>query len=367
MDALVSVIDLPEFDPEAPAMKPKPRETFGISFAALRHKEFPPIRWIVPDILPEGCSILASRPKLGKSWLALDIGIAVARGGYVLGDKKCVEGDVLYLALEDNERRLKSRGMKLLGLTEWPERLSVATEWPRADQGGIAKIERWAKTVADPRLVVVDVLAAFRAPASEKKSAYSTDYDAVAELRDLANRMGFAVLVIHHTRKGAANDPGDTVSGTLGLTGAADATFVLDRSAEKGSTLYARGRDITEMDLALDWSQDACRWSIKGETAEVTRSDQRAEIIEAIEEHGEPMTPREIADETEMRSGNVRRLLGKMVKDGQLVKLKGSRYGLPGNNDTCGNTGNSGNTSDGTSSQTHEHADFEEDEDDEAD
>lgn len=355
MDALVSVAEITR----TKQTKSAPVEAFGISFAALRHKMFPPIRWIVPEIFPEGCSILASRPKLGKSWFALDIAIAVARGGFVLGDKKCVEGDVLYLALEDNERRLKSRGIKLLGLTDWPVRLSVATEWPRADQGGIAKIERWAKTVADPRLVVVDVLAAFRAPASDKKSAYATDYDAVAELRDMANRVGFAVLVIHHTRKGAANDPGDTVSGTLGLTGAADATFVLDRSAEKGSTLYARGRDITEMDLALDWSQDACRWSIKGTTAEVIRSDQRSEIIDAIEEHGEPMTPKEVSLHTGMKANNVWRLLGKMVCDGQLVKHKGSRYGIAGTGDTTGKGGKGGKDRE----QTDE---FEEDEDEEA-
>ncbi|WP_439574924.1 AAA family ATPase [Phreatobacter sp.] len=339
MNDFTPVADLPEFDPAAPAPKPKPPESFGISFASLRHKTFPPVRWIVPDILPEGCTILASRPKLGKSWLALDAAIAVARGGFVLGDKRCPEGDALVLSLEDNERRLRSRGFKLLGHDDWPARLTVATEWPRADQGGIAKLERWAKSVADPRLIVIDVLAGFRAPVSDRANGYGTDYAAIAELRDLANRLGLAVLLIHHVRKGEATDPGDLVSGTLGLTGAADATLVLSRTAEKGATLYGRGRDLAEIDLALDWSQDACRWTIKGATAEVMRSDQRNMILAAIEENGSPMTPNDIASVTAIRGGNVRRLIGKMVRDGQLRKEGRSLYAI-------GNTGNAGNASD---------------------
>jgi RecA-family ATPase len=53
--------------------------------ADLQHKTFEPMRWIVPDILPEGLSMLAGRPKIGKSWAALDIATAVASGGSCLG------------------------------------------------------------------------------------------------------------------------------------------------------------------------------------------------------------------------------------------------------------------------------------------
>jgi AAA domain len=65
----------------------------------------------------EGATILAGRPKIGKSWLALDWGLAVARDGFVFGDVHCKQGEVLYVALEDNERRLKQRITKLLGLS----------------------------------------------------------------------------------------------------------------------------------------------------------------------------------------------------------------------------------------------------------
>ena len=76
---------------------------------ALKDEVFPPIKFIVKGYVVEGATILAGRPKIGKSWLALDWGIAVARGGVCFGDVRCKEGDVLYIALEDNNRRLKSR------------------------------------------------------------------------------------------------------------------------------------------------------------------------------------------------------------------------------------------------------------------
>jgi hypothetical protein len=318
-------------------------ETFGISMAELKGKRFPPIVWIVPDILPEGCTLLAGKPKLGKSWMALDIAIAVATGGQVLG-RDCDEGDVLYLALEDNERRLQQRGSILLPAQDWPERLTVSTEWPRS-KDGCAKIKRWAASVTHPRLVIVDVLNAFRAPDNGKQSAYQYDYAAVAELRDLANSLGISVLVVHHTRKGEADDPIDMVSGTLGLTGAADSTLVLSRTAEKGTTLYGRGRDVAEIDFAIRWHSDTCRFSVRGVTDEVVRSDERTLILNAIRDRGQPLSPSEIANDTLRPSNNIRRLLGKMVRDGQLVKGKGAKYALPGMLDTdTGNSGTTGNT-----------------------
>src|SRR6188472_2987328 len=86
----------------------KKQPTIG-SAKELRGKKFPALKYIVPNVIAEGCTLLAGRPKLGKSWLMLDVGIAVAAGRFCLGEAKCEQGDVLYLALEDNERRLQRR------------------------------------------------------------------------------------------------------------------------------------------------------------------------------------------------------------------------------------------------------------------
>jgi hypothetical protein len=104
--------------------------------AQLQRKHFPDIAFIVPRYVAPGLTLLAAKPKIGKSWLCLDIAISVATGRYCLGDVKCTNGQVLFIALEDNERRLQRRITKLLPSGEWPADLDYATDWPRAGQGG---------------------------------------------------------------------------------------------------------------------------------------------------------------------------------------------------------------------------------------
>src|SRR5215472_5226857 len=137
--------------------------TAPISAEALSTMTFEPIKYVVPGVIVEGLTLLASKPKLGKSWLLLHIAIAVARGGYTLGNIHCIEGDVLYCALEDNLRRLQSRMTKLLGISQpWPRRLSFQCEMPRLGEGGLELIRQWIQTVAHPRLVIIDTLAMVR-------------------------------------------------------------------------------------------------------------------------------------------------------------------------------------------------------------
>jgi RecA-family ATPase len=213
------------------------------SVAALRHEVFPTLKQIAGDIIVEGLTLLASRPKIGKTWLALDVAIAVDQSSYCLGDIKCERGDVLFLALEDNRRRMQRRLTKLLGVNKarWP-RFACAHTWPRAHAGGLDRIRDWIAKAANPRLIVIDVLTRFRKPVPPGKQAYDADYECVAELQKIASDTGVAILVIHHTRKGEADDPLDAVSGTLGLTGAADAVLVLARY-DRGVRLYGRSRD----------------------------------------------------------------------------------------------------------------------------
>jgi hypothetical protein len=101
--------------------------------ATLKERKFDPISFVVPMLIPTGLTILAGRPKIGKSWMVLDIALAKAGGRYVLGDTHLTETDVLYAALEDNDRRLRSRIERILTqhAAVWPERLTLATTWRR--------------------------------------------------------------------------------------------------------------------------------------------------------------------------------------------------------------------------------------------
>ena len=294
------------------------------SAAGLRMKKFDPIRYIVPGYIAEGCTLLAGRPKLGKSWLMLDVGLAVAGGRYCFGETKCEQGDVLYLALEDNERRLQSRITKILGTlgSEWPEQFQYATEWPRANAGGLDAIRDWITAAKNPRLVVVDVLAMFKPASGNRDNQYEADYHAIKGLQGVASEFQIAIVIVHHTRKSGSDGPLEKISGTLGLSGAADTCIILDRDGS-GATLYGRGRDVEEIEAAVEFNRNTCRWRILGPASDVRRTDERGAILMALEQAQEPMSPAEVALATEMPSLNVRQLLFKMTKDGEVLKLKG--------------------------------------------
>jgi hypothetical protein len=220
---------------DKPAPKPKPSCRDNVpTLAALQRKTFEPVKAIVAGLIVEGLNILALRPELGKSWMIYDICIAASANRYTLGNIKPLQGDVLYLALEDSERRLQSRADKLLPTFngKWPERMTVSTQWRRIDGGCIEDKEEWCASVPNPVLIVVDTFAKVRPANPPKgKSQYDVDYDAVSKLRKFAIKRGIAVVLIHHERKMGADDPFDTFSGTHGLTGAADTLLMFKRAA----------------------------------------------------------------------------------------------------------------------------------------
>jgi hypothetical protein len=299
----------------------------GLAFSALdlQHMRFPPIKFVVPGYVVEGLTLFAGKPKLGKSWLILHAAIAVARGGFTRGDVRCVEGDVLYAALEDNPRRLQSRMTKLLGLQEWPARLEFTTDLPRLKDGGIERVRQWVERAEKPRLIVIDTLQKVRDPKGSQENSYEADYAAVTALKALADEHGVAVVLVHHQRKMEADDPIDTVSGTTGLTGAVDTVLVLYRTGQ-GTTLYGRGRDIEEVEKAVSFDADLCLWRVEGEARDVHRSDERSRIVTALTEVSQPMSPREIADAAELPYVNVRQLLVRMHKAGEVEKVKRGLY-----------------------------------------
>jgi RecA-family ATPase len=132
---------------------------------------------------------------------------------------KCEQGDVLYLALENNERRLQRRITKILGAfsTEWPTELQYATEWPRVNEGGVEAIRNWIVSAMNPRLVIVDVLAMFRPRSENRDNLYEADYHAIQGLQALAGELNVSIVIVHHVRKSGSDvDPFEKVSGTLG-------------------------------------------------------------------------------------------------------------------------------------------------------
>lgn len=290
---------------------------------------FPPVQYVVPGYVPEGLTILAGRPKLGKSWLALGFAVAVATGGIALGED-CETGDALYLALEDNQRRLQDRLQTVLRPPQMRPhmgRLTLRTENPKVGSGLIESLDAWRNKAENPRLIIIDTLSMVRPPKKSNQDSYSADYDAISPLQKYAGEHRLALIVVHHVRKAEAEDPLEAVSGTNGLTGAADTILVLNRSSE-GSKLYGRGRDIEELEKAIRFEQGV--WSVLGDADDVKRSDQQKKILEALTDATGILTPAEIAKETGIPNTSVRHMLGRLVKDGKADKNGFGQYKLAG-------------------------------------
>ena len=320
-------------------------EPVSYTAAQLKSMSFPSLKYVVPGYIVEGLTLFAGKPKRGKSWACLDMAIAVASGGIALGGIKCEVGDVLYAALEDNPRRLQRRMTVLTEASEaWPSRLTFTSSMPRLKEGGIDMIRDWIERAEHPRLVVIDTLAKVRDAKGGQQSSYEADYAAVSELKDLADKKGIAIVLVHHVRKMDAEDPIDTVSGTTGLTGAVDTILVIV-SNTWGTTLYGRGRDIEDVEKAIRFDRESCRWNIEGDASEVRRADERSMILGVLLRVARIMSPAEISAATGMKDGNVRRLVLKMVVAGEIVKTGRGCYRHPDCSDvddidSAGNNGN---------------------------
>lgn len=301
----------------------------GISAAALMAKQFDPVRYIVPGYIAEGVTLFAGAPKIGKSWWALGVALSVASQSPAFGSVACEHGDVLYLALEDNERRLKKR-MLHMGIVIPPARLTFHTQWPTLDEDCIDELEAWILSTSEPALIVIDVLAKIRPAANGRDQIYDADYRAITGLQRLASTYSLAVLVVHHTRKMEAEDPFDSVSGSRGLTGAADTVLVLKRDIGTArNVLYGRGRDIEEIETAFEFKRDNGTWKEVGAASEVAKTSERQGILDTLKGMPKPLSAREISDILGRNYEAVRKCLTRMAHAGEIEKTGRGLYACP--------------------------------------
>lgn len=291
--------------------------------------KFPAPRWAVPGVVAEGLTLFCGPPKVGKSWLALDVALAAALGGRALGKVPVDPGHVLLLALEDTPRRLQSRLRMLMADDNVaPELLNVRFEWPET---GTQDVCHWLEGHPDARLVVVDVVARTRGPVLRGESAYASDYAAVSVWKTIADRYGVAVLLVHHTRKAASDDFLETVSGTNGLAGSADAIMVLTRSRHAADgKLAITGRDVEEAEHALRFDATHGRWTmLEGPATDYDVGDTRRRILQVVRSAGIPVTPKTLAADLDADYQLVKKTMLRMAKDDQLVTDGTGRYRCP--------------------------------------
>jgi hypothetical protein len=287
---------------------------------------------LVFSIVTPGLNLLAGRPKMGKSWHALDMSLAISLAGLAFGTLPVEAGEVLYLALEDNPRRMQQRIQRLLPAgSQWPARFHIQHAYPKLGAGFEEQLTTWLRTYPQAKLVVIDTFAKVKARRPKGVDPYDHDVEQMDRLQKLIARypeVGF--LALGHTRKMESEDPVEQVSGTFGLTGSADTILVLSRSRGQATAkLFVTGRDLEERELAFQFNSGV--WTVLGEAEEYTRSVERQRLLNLVKKYGGVISLKEILQVLDKKESTSKMLLKRAVEDGDLLNPGKGWYSLPGN------------------------------------
>lgn len=289
----------------------------------------PPQLWIVQDVLPAGATLFVGRSKDGKSMMAWNICMAVATGGTALGRYPVHQGHVLYLALEDGERRAQKRlkeQMVLANMDAPPEHLEIVPwDVPRMGEGFEPALLTWLDDHLSATLVVVDILEKIRPRRIRNGSVYADDYAAIAPLQHIAQERNVAVLIVHHSNKTKPEDFRDSASGSTGLVGACDTFWALKRMAgDDKADLKIIGRDVDTQDLALRF--EAGFWTVVGDVETVNMNAAHQAILDALADAGCPLTPTMLATLLNVNLNTMKSHLRRLEQKGLVVDMGNGHY-----------------------------------------
>ncbi len=215
------------------------------------------VPWIVPEMLPEGVTVLTGKPRAGKSALALSIALAVATATPVLGKRPPVPGAVLFLNLEDSRRRMRERSRRLLQGSSAPSHVTWAGDWSYLEAGGLADLEEWLVAHPTARLVVIDTLAMVCSPGVTPHAR--ENYALLEPLKLLASQHHIAILLVHHLKN--ATSTLDEMHSPLARH--TDCQMLLQRVyGQPYRKLHLNGRYLSEQNFLLEQDAQTGAWCV---------------------------------------------------------------------------------------------------------
>ncbi len=252
----------------------KQRKKKGVlSLSELLSMDLPDTSWFVDGLLPEGLSIIAAPSKAGKSWMALQLAIDIASGGKFL-EQQAHKNGVLYYALEDGEKRIKDRALKVLNGASPPENVFFSTTASPLDQGLMDEITKHITEKPNIKLIIIDTLQKVRGNCLRNESIYAYDYREMAVFKNYGMKHNVSFLLIHHLRKMNDSDSFNRISGSNGLMGAADSIFVMtkEKRDDEITNFDMTGRDISTETKQITFNQQNYHWELVGDAeAQVER------------------------------------------------------------------------------------------------
>jgi hypothetical protein len=237
-----------------------------ISFAELCRMELPPVRWAFKGLFGEGLHMIASAPKIGKSWMALAMCFAVARGEDYLGYKANQMGS-LYYALEDNLSTAKERILLYTQNNPAPENAHLAVDCDKTDAGFFERLKSQLEELQGVGFVVVDTLQNIRGKEIKKNDVYGNDVAELKQIKKFAIQNHLCIVLVHHLRK--SKDDGDSfnnILGSTGIWGTVDTGITLTKRKEEDTEvkMQVRGRGVKRREFILTLDENNFHWSFVG-------------------------------------------------------------------------------------------------------
>lgn len=249
----------------------------GVWLDDLMEKELPPMRFVVDQLIPEGLTVIASQPKLGKSWLCYDLCSSVALGMPFLGFNT-TQSTVLYLALEDNEKRIQERGPSVFDGRPVPKNVKIILRAPTMKNGLLDRIKEEFEICRETRgevgLVVIDTLQKVRDEIKKSGTQYSIEYSEFGPLQEFAMKNNVAIVVVHHKIKTKSeNNSLQELNASNGFIGAVDCGIMIaelpqDDPEYKYCRMTVTGRDVENNTYNVRFpkgSKTKCKWENLGE------------------------------------------------------------------------------------------------------
>ena len=291
--------------------------------AELMKLELPPPQWLIEGLLPEGLTVLSGAPKIGKSWLSLQIALSITTASPLFGRAPASEKSVLLLALEDNKRRLQDRISKC-GLTP-SENFCLTTEW----QDGVSGLKQFLLDNRNIKLCIIDTLAVFLPSQDAKgRNAYDADVTRMRELHNLRRDTGTSLLMIHHDKQGEDSDWASKMNGSSGVIGTADTLIRLSvqKRGSKQAKLQVTGRDVADLELNLKLDDTTMSWQIYKEQDDRQLTALQNDVLQLV-----PLTPasirsREIANKLAKEQSQISDILKKLTNRGFIFSPVYSEY-----------------------------------------
>ena len=313
-------------------LQPNSQSLEYITHAELENIEFPEVKWLIPDFLPSGLTVLAGPAKIGKSLLCLNMAIAICTGGVAFSNRETLripqQRNVTYIELENGKALVKDRLRKLSPDTITPLMIIDKSDMGETvfDAAGLKRIEKHVRETRT-ELLIVDTWQHVAPDTEVKGTSYNMDYKALIPVQKFALDMNIAIIIVTHTRKAADLDnPFNQIQGSSGMQAGCDTMMML--SHDSGSkTLHMIGRRIPSEQYAFTIDENGL-WILQGEAQEYYGSELNAAIIEHLEDAADyGLSIRDIIDLTGEKDNTVRSSVFRLLKNDQIIqKRKRGRY-----------------------------------------